>query len=279
MGHCIQPRSAVACRSVGQDLAGNALAQDYLWTFYAGTLTNCPCSIWAPSAVPTNPAEPDPSAVEVGVKFQADLDGDITGIRFYKGAGNDGIHVGNLWTSTGQLLATGTFVNETATGWQQLDFAAPVAISANVTYVASYHTNDGFYAQDDGFFAGGGVDNPPLRALQDGIDGANGVFVYGPSAFPALSGNSSNDRVDVVYTPNIGPDTTAPLVLSVTPADGAVLVSPNTDLTITFNEPMDAGTIGSSTFELRDGANNLAAATVTYDPAGAQGDVEPDWRV
>ena len=37
-------------------------------------------------------------------------------------------------------------------------------------------------------------------------DGGNGVFIYGLSAFPALSGDSSNYWVDVVYTPNIGPE-------------------------------------------------------------------------
>ena len=55
-----------------------------------------------------------PSAVELGVKFRADQPGFVTGIRFYKGAGNTGTHVGNLWTSDGTLLATATFTGETA---------------------------------------------------------------------------------------------------------------------------------------------------------------------
>ena len=41
------------------------------------------------------------SAVEVGVKFRADVAGYITGVRFYKGPGNTGTHVGHLWTSSG----------------------------------------------------------------------------------------------------------------------------------------------------------------------------------
>ena len=85
--------------------------------------------------------------------------------------------------------------------------------------------NTGFYAQDSDYFVADGVDNPPLRATADGVDGGNGVYTYGTSAFPAQIGNSSNYWVDVVYSPNVGPDTTAPLVLSMTPADGAVLVS------------------------------------------------------
>jgi hypothetical protein len=34
--------------------------------------------------------------VELGVKFTSDVDGQVTGIRFYKGSGNSGTHVGNL---------------------------------------------------------------------------------------------------------------------------------------------------------------------------------------
>ena len=115
----------------------------------------------------------------------------------------------------------------------------------------------GFYAQDSGYFDAGGVDNPPLHALAGSVDGGNGVYRYGVSGFPAPATSSSNYWVDVVYTPATGPDTTAPVVLSVTPADGAVLVSPNTNVTITFNEPMDPATIDGSTFELRDGAKQL----------------------
>ena len=42
--------------------------------------------------------ERDASPVEVGVRFKADLDGTITGVRFYKATANTGTHVGNLWT-------------------------------------------------------------------------------------------------------------------------------------------------------------------------------------
>ena len=89
----------------------------------------------------------DTNAVELGFKFQADTNGQITGIRFYKGPQNTGPHVADLWSSTGTLLATATFSNETASGWQQVNFSNPVAITAGTTYVASYHTN-GDYSVD-----------------------------------------------------------------------------------------------------------------------------------
>src|SRR6185437_4710844 len=98
-----------------------------------GAGSNCPCSVWTSSTVPSIPFNPD-SALEVGMKFRSDVAGFITSVRFYKGSGNTGTHVGHLWSSTGTNLGSVTFTNETASGWQQADFSSPVAISANTTY-------------------------------------------------------------------------------------------------------------------------------------------------
>ncbi len=56
-----------------------------------------------------------------------------------------GPHTGSLWSSTGTLLATVTFTNESISGWQTATFSNPVQITKGTTYVASYHTN-GIYA-------------------------------------------------------------------------------------------------------------------------------------
>ncbi len=91
--------------------------------------------------------------MELGVKFQASTNGTITGIRFYKGSLNTGTHVGDLWSSTGTLLASATFTNETASGWQQVDFSNPVQITAGATYIASYHTTTGEYSDTPDYFS------------------------------------------------------------------------------------------------------------------------------
>ena len=90
-------------------------------------------SLFSPTSSPAIAAVNDPSSIEVGLKFQASSNGEITGLRFYKGPGNTGPHVADLWSSTGTLLATATFTNETASGWQQVNFAAPVATTAGTT--------------------------------------------------------------------------------------------------------------------------------------------------
>jgi hypothetical protein len=235
-----------------KDLAGNALSSDYIWSFTTegSSGSNCPCSIWDDTTTPATPSTDDASPVELGVKFQADVGGYITAIRFYKGPSNTGTHIGNLWSSDGTLLGTATFTNETASGWQQVSFATPVQITANTTYVASYHTEVGFYAADGAYFAAGGFDKPPLRALANGIDGGNGVYVYGPSAFPTSSYNASNYWVDVVFATSLPPDTTPPTVSVTNPVSGTVVSG---TLTITADASDNVGVVGVQF--LLDGAN------------------------
>ena len=162
----------------------------------------CPCSIWGPAATPATQDSGDPSGTEVGVKFTANQNGFITGIRFYKSADNTGTHIGNLWTAGGVNLATITFTNEGASGWQQMSFSNPVPIVANITYVASYYAPVGHYSADNLAFASTGVNNPPLQALANSVS-ADGVYTYAAtSSFPQTSFGSTNYWVDVVYLPN-----------------------------------------------------------------------------
>ena len=161
-------------------------------------------TIWPTSETPTTAADPDTSSVEVGVKFSSSVDGFITGIRFYKSTTNTGTHIGSLWNSSGNLQAQATFTNETASGWQQVNFASPVAIRANTIYVASYHAPNGRYSVNEGYFASTSVTNGPLYALRDGESGGNGVYRYGPVGFPSSTYHSSNYWVDVVFTTSTG---------------------------------------------------------------------------
>lgn len=158
-------------------------------------------TIWASTAVPTVADVGADSAVELGVSFKSDVNGYITGIRFYKSAANTGPHVGNLWSSTGTLLASATFTNETASGWQQVNFANPVAITANTVYVTSYHSTIGHWSTDWNFFASSGVDNPPLHALANVSGTPDGRYSYGSGSVFPTSSNTANYWVDVAFTP------------------------------------------------------------------------------
>ncbi len=156
-------------------------------------------TIWPVTIVPGLVDGGKDSSVELGVKFRSDANGYVTGIRFYKASTNTGIHTGSLWTVTGTRLATAMFTNESASGWQQVDFATPVMITANTVYVVSYHADTGHYSADINYFTGKGMDSPPLHALASGVSGVNGVYAYGATNnFPNLSWKNSNYWVDAV---------------------------------------------------------------------------------
>ena len=138
----------------------------------------------------------------MGVKFQSSLAGYITGIRFYKGTGNTGTHIGNLWTTSGTLLESVTFSGETASGWQQATFATPVAITAGTTYVASYFAPMGHYCVRQQLLHQLGDQRPADRAGQQHAWRRRSLHVRREAArSPAIRTQSSNYWVDVMFSP------------------------------------------------------------------------------
>jgi hypothetical protein len=241
------------------DSSGNAMDAPYSWSFT--TAGSCPCSLFPASATPSVITENDPFAVELGVKFTADVNGYITGIRFYKGPSNTGTHVGNLWSSSGQQLATATFTNETASGWQQVSFSQPVAITAGTVYVASYHTNTGNYSADANALTNS-IDNGYLHAPASASVNGNGVYAYGASQFPAQSYQATNYWVDVVFN-TTAVDLTSPSVVSTAPRSDATGVSPSISaITATFDRAVVSSSIQ---FRLTGPTNQTVSGTLSYN--------------
>jgi Domain of unknown function (DUF4082)/Fibronectin type III domain/Bacterial Ig domain len=209
-----------ATNSVGTSAASAASA--------AATPEDTIFELGAPAIVDSG----DPSSVEVGVKFTAQEKGVVTGVRFYKATANTGTHIGSLWSSTGTLLASATFTNESASGWQQVTFASPVTIKAGTTYVASYLAPNGHYSATSAAFSPIGVSNPPLQALANETS-VNGVYSYSTtSTFPSSSFNATNYYVDVLYAPSAASAPEAPESVTASPATGQALVgwtAPNSD--------------------------------------------------
>ena len=224
---------------------------------------NCPCSLFGGNYVPSVTAADDPTPAELGVKFQSSVTGWVAGVRFYKGAGNDGTHTGSLWTASGTLLATGTFTDETSSGWQSMLFANPVQISANTTYVVSYYDPDGYYAFDEDLFDWQ-LNTPPLTALKsDYIDpgDGNGVYNEGGPGFPTSSFNGASYAVDVIFD-TTQPAGAAPAVTSVTPAPGSTANPVSTAPTATFSKAVVPSSVS---FSVTDSNGNSVPGTTTLD--------------
>ncbi|MEU8520841.1 DUF4082 domain-containing protein [Streptomyces sp. NPDC048577] len=200
----------------------------------------CPCTVWPSSTAPAKANGGDGSSVELGVKIRSSVPGTVTGVRFYKSTANTGTHKGSLWSSSGQLLATGTFGNETASGWQQLMFTTPVPVKADTTYIASYFAPNGGYSFDAGYFADKEAGLPPLTALKSGTDGGNGVYRYtSTSAFPSQASSGSNYWVDAILETGSA-STEPPTVTGRTPGAGATGVAINAPLSATFSQSIDS---------------------------------------
>ena len=194
--------SGGGCSGTGTCTVAMTTSRMVTAAFTASTSTSQRYTLWPSTAVPSVAAYPDRNALTVGVKFRSDVAGSVTGVRFYKGSGNTGTHVGSLWSASGSRLATVTFSGETASGWQEAKFSTPVSITANTTYVVSYHTTSGYYAVNGGYFNSQSVYSAPLRASSTGLVGGNGVFRYGTTnAFPNSTYNGNNYWVDVVFAP------------------------------------------------------------------------------
>lgn len=143
----------------------------------------------------------DGGSVSVGIKFTADTDGTITGLRFYKAPANTGTHIGTLYSTAGGILAQETFTNETASGWQTVTFTTPATVTAGTTYVATYLAPNGHYSVTSNAFSAGAFDRPPLHAVANAVS-QNGVYQY--SSTPVLPGgsfNAANYWVDVLFAP------------------------------------------------------------------------------
>lgn len=210
-------------------------------------------TIWADSEIPINVInDNDANAISVGVKFRSLVDGYVTGVRFYKGGtDNGGTHVGNLWSSTGTLLASTTFTGETSSGWQEMDFDTPVAVTADTTYVISYFAPQGNYSYDSAYFTSSRTTSGPLIALQEGTDGSNAVYNYCSNAcFPTESVNSTNYWADVVFS-----DTLPPLTITASAGSGGT-ISP-TGSTVVANG-------ASQTFTITPDSGN-SVATLLID--------------
>jgi hypothetical protein len=217
----------------------------------------CPCSIWGPNVAPAKADSGDSQSGIFGVKFTSDLNGTVNGIRFYKASTNTGTHIGSLWTAGGQLLASATFTSETSSGWQQVNFAQPVSISANTTYVASYFAPSGHYSESEQYLdpplrGGASLSAPPLHAALDTFASHNGLYTYATSnTFPGQTFNGENYWVDVAFTPDLPPTSApgTPTNVTATAGDASAVVTwtaPTGDKATSYTVTPYIGTVAQS---------------------------------
>ncbi|SEB56722.1 Ig-like domain-containing protein [Nocardioides exalbidus] len=218
----------------GTDTQGSQISSGGTWSFTTAKPPNqpgvCPCSLFSDETVPATLEINDGVPLSLGTRFTSDVKGVVTGIRFYKSPGNTGAHVGSLWNANGVELASGTFTNESASGWQQLNFATPVAIAKDTQYLVSYRTTTGRYSVSPNAFAERDLSWAPLR-----VTSSAGAYTYS-TGFPGQT-SSSSYLVDVVFEKTVASIS----MTSQTPAPGAVDVPRTTTVMVDLSSPISAG--------------------------------------
>jgi hypothetical protein len=177
------------------------------------------------SLVPSTPVESDTAAVTLGVKFWSAQPGTIAGIRFYRGhkASSSG-YTAKLFSASGTLVASAKTAKDTCAVpcWEEVNFASPISIAANTTYVAAYYTSNGQYA-DDQYGLTNGATSGSLVAPASAQVGGNGIYTYS-TGFPTQAWNNSNYYVDISFTPTAPLVAQTPKAVSFSPA-GPIKVS------------------------------------------------------
>lgn len=200
---------------------------------------------------------------ELGTRFIATVNGQLTAIRFYKSASESGIHTGRIWSTSGQQLASVVFSGETPSGWQQQSLTTPLNIVANTEYMVTVDTPNTYFAATIS-----GLNSQVNNGNLQTIVGNNGR--YGPvGSYPTNSWQNSNYFRDVVFMPTstlaLAPDTTAPTISIASPLAGTV--SGSITFSATASDPVTSGQVVSGLRWITLFIDGSIFATSTTSPA------------
>lgn len=155
------------------------------------------------SSVPAQIETRDSADYELGMKFTPTRAGDITALRYYRGAADASdtdTRTLHLWSATGTELAEATVKSAPGvTGWQTATLSSPVHVDAKAGYVVSYGTTQN-YAYTENYFGTSMTNADGSLAVSAG---AQGVFSdNGPGNFPTDTYRAANYWADVTFKPS-----------------------------------------------------------------------------
>jgi hypothetical protein len=145
--------------------------------------------------------------------------------------------------------------------------AAGATVTGTVSVSANASDNVGVTGVQfllDGANLGAEDTAAPYTVSWNSTSASNGAHMLTARARDAAGNQTISAGVSVTVS-NAVPDTTPPTVTTVNPSGGAIGVIGSSNVTATFSEAVDGTTISTTTFELRDAANALVAAAVTYN--------------
>ena len=133
---------------------------------------------------------------ELGIRLPPTSPGHITALKFWKVQGETGTHVGRVWNDAGRLLASVTFTNETASGWQQQALPTPLAVAPYTQYMVTVNSTNNLYAA-----AVSALTTELIRDNLHAPSGSNGLYGFTFGSMPTATYADTHYFRDVVFTP------------------------------------------------------------------------------
>jgi hypothetical protein len=160
-----------------------------------------------------------------------------------------GTHVGHICSKAVVLVGTVTFIGESASDWQQVNFATSTAVTVNR------------------------IDASPLHAFAKGVDGFDGTHLYFTTEFPTNSCRSTNYWINTTFTPQI--TVGSPQLTSGETAFGGVAVNSNGSRSATLTPPSAADAVTVTSVSVTTPEISLVVGSL---PAALQpGDLMRRW--
>jgi len=171
---------------------GSPLASTVSWEFSTPAV-----QLFADTLTPTNPANAATTVRATGVRITVTEPSEVRAIRFWKSPGETGTHVGRVWNRFGLQVASVTFTNETASGWQTMQLSSPLSLSEDQDYTISVNRNN-FYPSTSG-----GLNSQVIAGPVRTVVGGNGVYGSSSTGRPTSSSGNTNFFVDLIVAPTL----------------------------------------------------------------------------
>gem|GEM_PF-1427618 len=138
----------------------------------------------------------------------------------------------------------------------QLQFNAPIDASTVNSATVQLLINNSILVSGSYTVNGAVVTFTPNQALPGGT-----FMVVNAFNLTDVAGNVVNFFQSTFTTAATGPDTTAPVVVAVTPRDGATGIGLNASVVLTFSKPLSGSTVNTNTFALFANGTRLPLGT------------------
>jgi|GEM_PF-6094365 len=137
--------------------------------------------------------------LELGTRFYAKVAGNITKVRIYTNALEEGSHIVRIWRVADAEILAGPYIwnfPPGCAGWKTYTLPSPLAVEPYVEYIVSVSTGeDQHYAYSDGGFR-----LPICNGNLITVTGS-GLYHPNPGSMPAWSYKDGNYFRDVVFVP------------------------------------------------------------------------------